>query len=159
MVKFIARHTAGFLVTLILVSLIIAAIFSFLPGDPAVLVGGIGASPEQLESLRMSLGLNLNIFQRYLLWVRTLFTSQTAVSLQYGMPVYRLLGDRLAVTSSIALLACALMVLIACPLGILAAYRKNTWVDSLVSNLTILGLSVPNYLTGILLIWVWGILL
>jgi ABC-type dipeptide/oligopeptide/nickel transport system permease component len=162
MFKFAARHTAGLLITLILVSLIIAAIFSFIPGDPATLLTGTNASPEQREALRESLGLNHNMFQRYVMWIKALFSlhtggAQGAVSTQYGMPINRLLGDRLIVTSSIALLASVFMLLVSVPLGFLAAYKKNTWIDALVNNVSILGLSIPNYLTGILLIWLCGI--
>jgi ABC-type dipeptide/oligopeptide/nickel transport system permease component len=159
MLKFALRHAAGLLVTLLLVSVVTAGIFSLIPGDPALIMAGTDGTREQLESLRESLGVSTNFFERYAVWLKNVFTPGSLISIQYGMSVSRLLVSRLAVTSSIAFFAIAIMLVISVPLGFLAAYKKNTWVDALVSNCAVVELSIPNYLTGILIIWIFGITL
>ena len=159
MLKFALRHAAGLLAALLLVSIITAVIFSLIPGDAALAMAGTDATESQLESLRKSLGAPSNGFERYALWFKSVFTPGRLMSLQYGMPVSRLLSSRLAVTSSIALLAVVIMLAISVPLGFLAAYKKNTWIDALINNCAVIGLSVPNYITGILIIWLFGITL
>jgi ABC-type dipeptide/oligopeptide/nickel transport system permease component len=144
---------------MLLVSLITAGIFSLIPGDPVIVLAGTGASPEQIEALRESLGLKAGVFERYLAWLKSVFSLRRIQSVQYGMPVTSLIGSRLAVTSTIALIASLLVLVISVPLGFFAAHKKNTWIDALISNGTVAALSVPNYLTGILIIWICGVTL
>lgn len=156
---FVLRQSAGLLVSLLLVSLITALLFSLIPGDADLVRAGTDIAGARLLSIRESLDAGSNGFVRYVSWLKSVFTPGRLISLQYGTPVSSLLASRLVVTSSVALLAAALMLVIALPLGFLAAAKKNTWIDALVQNAAVLALSLPPYLTGILFIWFFGITL
>ena len=157
--KYIARQIISLLITLLLVSLIIYTIFSIIPGDPVTLLSGVSASQEQIEVLREKLGLDQNLFERYVTWMKGALTADFGNSIQYSIPVKDLVWDRLVVTSSLALLSIIIVLLISFPLGILSAYFNNKFLDKFISNTVVLGLSIPNYFLGILLIWVFGIIL
>jgi peptide/nickel transport system permease protein len=159
MTRYVLRHILSLIVTLFLVSVIIVCIFSAIPGDPVTLLSGTSASPEQLDALREKLNLNQSLVTRYAFWLKNALHGDFGESIQYARPVKELILDRLAVTSTLALLAIVLILGVSIPLGILLSFYRNTAFDAVVSNALIAGLSVPNYLAGIVLIWLFGIVL
>jgi ABC-type dipeptide/oligopeptide/nickel transport systems, permease components len=159
MAKHIVRQFIGLWVTMLLVSLIIYSIFTIIPGDPVTLLTGVSASPEQIEILREKLGLDQNLFERYLTWVKGALTADFGNSIQYNIPVKDLIWDRLIVTSSLGVLSIAIIFCVSFPLGIASAYFNGRILDKLISNGIILGLSIPSYFLGIFIIWLLGITL
>ena len=157
MTKYIARQFLSLLITMLLVSLIIYSIFSIIPGDPVTLLSGVSASPEQIEILREKLGLDQNLFERYITWIRGALTADFGNSIQYNLPVKDLIGDRLVVTSSLAFLSILIVLCVSFPLGLLSAHFNKRFLDKAINNSIILGLSVPNYFLGIFIIWLLGI--
>jgi ABC-type dipeptide/oligopeptide/nickel transport system permease component len=156
MLRFVLHRAAGLLVSLALVSLITALIFSLIPGDSDLVMAGTNITEARLRELQNS---SSTWFERWRARLKSVFAPGERRSTRYGTTVAGLLASRLAVTASLALLAVALMLVISIPLGFLAAYKKNSWQGALVQNAAVIGLSVPNYLTGILFIWFFGITL
>lgn len=157
MFKYLGQQLLSLVSTLLLVSLIIYIIFSIIPGDPVNLLTGVSASQEQIEILRAKLGLDQNLFVRYITWLKGTLSADFGNSIQYNIPVRDLIGERLVVTSALALLSIVIILLVSIPLGLLSAYYYKTTLDKVVSNSAIIGLSIPNYFLGILIIWLLGI--
>ncbi len=140
----------------------IVAIFVFLllrltPGDPAAIIAGDHATPEQLERIRTTLGLNQPIWIQFVTWVGRLLQGDLGTSLISQIPVTELISRRLEPTLSLALMTIAVSVAIAVPLGVAAAWRHRTWVDRLVMAFSVLGFSVPVFVVGYILIQVFAI--
>ena len=145
--------------TLLLVTVLAFVAFSILPGDPTNSILGLNATQEQIAALRERLGLDLPLWQRYLDWLGGLLTGQLGQSYLYEMPVSQLLGNRVAVTATLAAMSFVLIVAISLPLGILAARHAGGWIDRVVSVLGQVTMSVPNFLLGFLLTCLFSLIL
>lgn len=145
--------------TLLLVTVLAFVAFSILPGDPTNSILGLNATQEQTAALRERLGLDLPLWQRYLDWLGGLLTGQLGQSYLYEMPVSQLLGNRVAVTATLAAMSFVLIVAISLPLGILAARHAGGWIDRVVSVLGQVTMSVPNFLLGFLLTCLFSLIL
>lgn len=152
MADLLARRLATLLLTLWATSVIVFVVLEILPGDPALLVLGTEAREDTLAALRAAMGLDRPAIVRYLDWVGGMLTGDFGQSYTYKMPVAQLIGDRMAVTLPLALLAVLLSTALALPLGILAASRRGRVADWSVMAGSQLGLAVPNFWLGILLI-------
>lgn len=150
--RYILRRLFGLVVTLFLVSLITFVVVHVLPGDPAMLILGHEASPEALANLRASLGLDRPLVMQYLTWLAGALHGDLGQSLRHGLPVTRLIAERLPVTGSLAGLATLLALALALPLGILAAVKEGTALDLAVLLVSQAGLALPAFWVGILLI-------
>lgn len=149
---YILRRLFGLVVTLFLVSAITFVVVHVLPGDPAMLILGHEASPEALAGLRASLGLDRPLPVQYLAWLAGALHGDLGRSLRHGLPVSRLIAERLPVTGALAGLATLLAVAVALPVGILAAVREGTALDLAVLIISQVGLALPAFWVGILLI-------
>lgn len=149
---YILRRLFGLAVTLVLVSLITFVVVHVLPGDPAMLILGHEASPEALAGLRASLGLDRPLPAQYLSWLAGALHGDLGRSLRHGLPVSQLIAERLPVTGALAGLATLLAVAVALPVGILAAVREGTVLDLIVLIVSQVGLALPAFWVGILLI-------
>ena len=128
-----------------------------LPGDPALVMLGIEASPEAVAALRESLGLNRPVPVQYVQWVGRAVRGDLGRSIQYDVPVAGLIVSRLAVTLPLTLMAAGLMILAALPLGVFAATRHRRWGDYATMTLSQLGISVPGFWAGLLLILLFSV--
>ena len=140
----------------------VVALFVFLllrvtPGDPAAILAGDNATPEQLERIRTSLGLNEPLYTQFFTWIGKLLHGDLGVSLISNVPVLKMIGQRVEPSISIALSTIILAVVVAVPLGVIAAWKHGTWVDRLVMGLSVLGFSVPVFVVGYVLIEVFAI--
>jgi peptide/nickel transport system permease protein len=149
---FLVRRLVTMLVTLLFASLIVFVVLEILPGDPALLILGIDAQPEQLAALREQMGLNRPAAVRYLDWIAHLATGNFGTSYAYKVPVWTLITERLGLTVPLALMAFALTSLIGIVTGVFAAARHNRAGDVVVMGVSQLGISVPNFWFGLLLI-------
>jgi peptide/nickel transport system permease protein len=129
------------------------------PGDPAALIAGDLASTDDIARLRTALGLDLPLWQQFLIWAGKLARGDLGTSIFTQVPVAQLLAQRLEPTLSIALVTMTLSVVLAIPLGTLAAYRAGSWIDRLVMLFAVLAFSVPVFLIGYLLIYTFSITL
>jgi len=152
MIALLSRRLAGLAITLLVVSLVIFAVMDFLPGDPASIMLGTSASPETLAALRHELGLDQPLLIRYGQWLAGVFSGNLGQSYTYGVPVAGLIVERLAVTLPLAMIAIVLSVVIALPLGVLAAARRGGIVDAIATVFSQISIAVPAFWVALLLI-------
>lgn len=157
MLTFLARRLIGLLLTLLAVSLVVFLVLEMLPGDAAEMMLGTEARADTLAALRRELGLDRPAPVRYFAWLAGLIQGDFGISHAYGVPVAELIGERLAVTIPLAALAFLLSVLVALPLGMLAAARRGGFPDYGVMAFSQAGLAIPNFWFAILLILVFAV--
>lgn len=159
MMKTLVKRVLLLIATLLLVTILAFVAFSIIPGDPTSSILGVEATQEQIAALRDRLGLDLPIWQRYLHWLGGLLTGDLGESYNYGMPVAQLLSTCVTHTLTLAVLAFVLIVAISLPLGIIAARYEGGVVDRVLTILNQITMSVPNFVAGILLVYVFGLVL
>ena len=150
--RYIFRRVAALAATLFFVSLLVFVVVRVLPGDPALIILGLEASPESLARVRQGLGLDRPVPVQYAKWVGQALRGDLGRSIQYDLPVASLILSRLAVTLPLTLLAAGFMVAAAIPLGVFAATHHRRWGDYLTMTLSQLGVAVPGFWAGLLLI-------
>ena len=151
------RRLAATLPVMAVVAVVVFLLIHLSPGDPAALIAGDLATGEDIAKLRIALGLDKPLWQQFMLWLGRLATGDLGTSIFTQVPVSQLLAQRLEPTASIAALTMGLTLLVAVPLGTLAAYRAGTWVDRLVMLFAVLAFSLPVFLVGYLLVYVFAI--
>jgi peptide/nickel transport system permease protein len=154
---FLIKRALSAIPVMAVVVLFVFLLLRLTPGDPAAIIAGDTATPEQLERIRTALGLNQPIYIQFLAWTGKLLQGDLGTSLISQVPVTRMLGQRLEPTLSIALSTIVLSVLLAVPMGVAAAYRHGTWVDKLVMAISVLGFSIPVFVIGYELIEIFAI--
>ncbi len=128
-----------------------------LSGDPAAILAGDTASPEQVERIRTALGLDRPIYEQFLTWLGQLLRFDLGTSLFTGLPVTTLIAQRIEPTLFLALTTITFSVLVAVPLGVLAAWKSGGWIDRFVMVLSVLGFSVPVFVMGYFLVFTFSI--
>ena len=159
MAKTILKRLLLLIATLLLVTVLAFVAFSIIPGDPTTSILGVDATEEQVIALRTRLGLDLPLWQRYLSWLGGIVTGDFGESYNYAMPVTELLATRLGTTFTLAAMAFVLIVVISIPLGILAARYEGGFVDRIITVLNQITMSIPNFVLGIGLMYVFGLVL
>jgi len=170
MVRFIGRRVFFAIVTILLVSAAVFAIFSFLPFDPAALTCGQRCTPQIIEGNRIKLGFDKPIYEQYWLFLSGIFAGRTygtgAASFSCPAPAFGysfnenacvtdMIKESLPVTLNLAVGALVIWLLLGISLGVIAAKFKNRWPDTSSSVFVLLGTSLPTFVTGLaLLIWV-----
>lgn len=157
MLTFAVRRFIVLLATLVAASAIVFVVLEVLPGDAALLILGTEAQDDTLAALRVQLGLDRPAGERYLDWLVGMATGRTGVSHTYAVPVAELIGERLAVTVPLAFAAFVLSTVIAVPLGMFAATRRNRPGDYGVMAFSQVGMAIPNFWFAILLILVFAV--
>ena len=145
------------LLTLLFVSLLVFLVVRVLPGDPALIMLGIEASPDAVAKMREDLGLNRPVPVQFAEWAGRALLGDLGRSIQYDVPVAGLIVSRLSVTLPLTLMAAALMIAAAIPLGVFAATRHRRWGDYVAMTLSQLGISVPGFWAGLLLILLFSV--
>ncbi len=133
-------------------SMITFGVFQILPGDPVRTMLGTEADPTQIENLRSELGLDRPLYEQYGDWMKGLLTGELGNSIRFSMPVKDLLFDRLPVTMSLAGLTLIIVLTVSLPLGMFAARRQNKLSDVSLSTVTQIGMAVPSFWLGMMLI-------
>ncbi|MCS7207530.1 MAG: ABC transporter permease [Dehalococcoidia bacterium] len=142
---------------LMLVGLIVFALLRVTPGDPAAVLAGEHATPENIAQIRAKLGLDQPIYVQLGRWLGQILRGDLGDSLFTGYKVTTLIRQRLEPTISLAILAEIIAVSLALPMGILAAWRANSWIDRAVMVFAVLGFSVPVFWLGFNLIWLFSV--
>jgi peptide/nickel transport system permease protein len=155
--KYILRRVAALVATLFFVSVLVFVVIRILPGDPASLIMGTEGSPEAAARLRESMGLNRPLVAQYVEWLGRTVRGDLGVSIQYDVPVGRLIVSRLPVTLPLTGLAAVFMIAIALPLGLFAATRHRRVGDYLAMVVSQLGIAVPSFWAGLLLILLFSV--
>jgi peptide/nickel transport system permease protein len=154
---FLVRRLGTFIATLVGASVVVFLALEVLPGDPAYAILGPDADPSAYAALRRQFGLDLPVAQRYLAWVGGMLAGDFGTSYAYSVPVAGLIAERLAVTVPLAALAMALTVVVALALGVYAASRHNRLGDYGAMAVSQLGIAIPNFWFGIMLILVFSV--
>ena len=152
MVPALARRALSLALALVAASVVVFAMLQAVPGDPAAFMLGTGARPDTVAALRAELGLDAPLPARYLDWVAGMLRGDLGTSYTYRAPVAELVADRVGVSVPLALYALALTVAIALPVGIVAAARRGGAADWAAMGATQLGIAVPNFWFGMLLV-------
>jgi len=150
--RYVARRVAALAATLVFVSALVFVVVRVLPGDPAAIILGTEGSPEALARLRESMGLNRPLAVQYVEWLGGALRGDLGRSIQYDLPVGALIVSRLPVTLPLALLAALFMTAAALPLGVYAATHHRRAGDYLAMIVSQVGISVPQFWSGLLLI-------
>ncbi len=157
MLAFIVRRLLATIPVLLMVAVVVFAILRLSPGDPAVIMAGDSASPERIVQIRQQMGLDKPLVAQFGLWFVNLLQGDLGASLMSGLPVTKLISGRLAPSLSLAALTLIFTLLVAIPLGIVAAWRQGRLIDRAVMGFSVLGFSVPVFVTGYVLIWIFAI--
>lgn len=159
MIKIFLKRLLLLIVTLLLVTVLAFVAFSIIPGDPTDTILGLNATQEQIAALRAELGLDLPLWQRYLNWLAGFVTGNFGTSYNFDMPVADLLADRIVPTMTLAILSFLLIVIISIPLGLLAARYEGGWLDRILTVLNQVSMSIPNFVMGIAIVFLFGLVL
>ena len=157
MLAFVSRRLLATIPVLEMVAVVVFAILRFSPGDPAIIMAGDGATPERIVQIRQTMGLDQPVIKQFFIWGGKLLQGDLGTSLMSGVPVTKLIAQRLEPSMSLAVLTLVFTLLVAIPLGILAAWRQGRLLDRAVMGFSVLGFSVPVFVTGYLLIWLFAI--
>lgn len=157
MATYIARRLLAFAPTLLVVSLLLFLLLDFIPGDPTYVLLGNDAGQTEVEALMERLGLDRPLHERVLEWYGKALRGDLGRSYYLGMGVSQAILERVPVTFTLAAASLLLALLIAVPVGIIAAVNSNTWVDAVIMLLSLAALSVPNFVIGLLLIYLVAI--
>ena len=157
MLRYILRRVLLAVPTLVLASAAIFLILHLIPGDPAAIVAGADATPAQVAAVRKDLGLDQPLVVQYGIWVDHVLRGDFGNSLIGKYPVWDQIKRAYPATLELTIGALVLALLIAVPLGLLAALHPRSWLDRAISALSAFGIGIPNFLLGILLILVFSL--
>ncbi len=157
MLQFLLRRILAVLPVLFVVSLVVFLILRLAPGDPAAVIAGNSATNDDIAKIQVQLGLDRSIPVQYGIWMGNVFRGDLGFSYYLNKPVTELIAQRVEPTLSLAFGTVILALLIAVPLGTVAAWRMGGWLDRLLSGFSVAGFSVPVFVIGYLLIYLFAI--
>ncbi|MGW2821930.1 ABC transporter permease [Streptomyces sp. NPDC001443] len=155
--RYLLRRFAFLLVSLALASVVLFVLLRLLPGDPANALTSVGASPEQIAAARHSIGSDRPLPEQFTHWLGQLASGDLGTSFVSSLPVGPEVTARLNVTVPLTLAAFVLAVVIAVPVGFVAAHKRHTWYGALLSGISQLGIAVPVFWLGMILIAVFAL--
>jgi peptide/nickel transport system permease protein len=153
---YILNRLLSIALTLVLISIITFAVTNILPGDVAMMVLGTQSNPAALAGLRETLGLNDPLVVQYGRWVGGMLTGHFGQSLMFKVAIGPLLLQKMEASALIVVMSMAMALACAIPLGVWSAVHRNRWQDSTASNAALLGISLPDFFWGIVLILVFA---
>ena len=159
MAAYLLRRLLATIPVVGIVAVLVFLMLRLTPGDPAAVIAGDNASTEQIEIIRSRLGLDLPIVQQFAIWISNILRGNLGESFFFKKTVGELILGRVEPTLSLAALTMLISVAVAIPLGVLAAYKSGTWIDRIVMGFSVLGFSVPVFVIGYALIYVFAITL
>jgi peptide/nickel transport system permease protein len=157
MLRFLLQRLLALIPVLFIVAVIVFLILRLTPGDPAAVIAGNSASNDDIERIREQLGLNQPLWSQFGIWLSGVLLGDLGYSFYLNRPVTELILQRIEPTLSLAFGTIVLAILVAVPLGTLAAWRMGGWLDRLLSGFAVAGFSVPVFVVGYLLIYLFAI--
>jgi peptide/nickel transport system permease protein len=157
--RYLIVRVIGVIPTLIGISILVFGVTYLIPGDPALIMAGSEATPEVVANLRQQWGLDQPVYVRYLAWLGNIARGNLGDSYFSRQTVLQLVGNALPVTVELAILSLLVAVLIAIPTGIVSAVKAGSWFDLCAATLGFIGLSIPSFWLGIMLIYVFAVYL
>ena len=157
MLIYILRRLMATIPVMAVVSLLVFSLLFFAPGDPAALIAGDQATPDDIERVRLRLGLDRPFFTQFSSWLARLAQGDLGTSLFTNLPVAEMIAQRIEPTLSLMALTLTLAVVIAVPLGVAAAWCTDTWIDRVIMAIAVFGFSVPGFVVGYALAYVFAL--
>lgn len=157
MISYILRRLAATVPVLFTVAVMVFLLLRLTPGDPAAIIAGDNATSQQILDIRTKLGLEQPMLQQFVIWLGNILRGDLGESFFFRKTVFELISERVEPTLSLAVLTIVLAVVIAIPLGVVAAYKQGTWIDRIVMGFSVIGFSVPVFVIGYLLIYIFAI--
>ena len=157
LLAFLTRRLLATVPVMLMVAVLVFLMLRLTPGDPAAIMAGDNASAAQVEEIRGRLGLDRPLLSQFALWVGRLLQGDLGESFFFKRPVAELIAQRAGPTVALATTTILLSILVAVPLGVLAAWRHGSLVDRLVMGFSVLGFSVPVFVLGYALIYLFAI--
>ena len=157
MQRYIVKRLLAAVPTMIIVGIVVFAAIHLAPGDPASVIVGDEATPEMVEKMRQDMGLNEPIIVQFWKYITSIATLDLGSSIFSGHEVTFLLRQRLQPTLSLASMGLSMAIIIAVPLGVLAAWKFNTWIDRVVMIFALVGYAVPYFVLGYMLMWTFAV--
>jgi len=157
MLAYIGKRLLATIPVMAVVAVLVFAMLRLTPGDPAAILAGASATTQDVADIRAKLGLDAPLLTQFFAWIGRMATGDFGESFFFKKQVAELVADRIEPTLMLALTTMTLSILVAVPLGVLAAYRQGTWIDRIVMGFAVLGFSVPVFVIGYVLIYVFAI--
>ncbi len=154
---YILRRILATIPVMAVVALFVFSLLYLAPGDPAAVIAGDQATPEDVERIRASLGLDRPYLVRFGAWVGDILSGDLGTSIFTNLPVSTMIAQRVEPTLSLCVLTLILAVSIAVPMGVVAAWKQGTAIDRAVMGFAVLGFSVPVFVVGYLLAYVFAL--
>jgi peptide/nickel transport system permease protein len=154
---YIVRRLLATIPVIAIVALVVFSILHLAPGDPAAVIAGDQATPEQIAAIQARLGLDRPFHEQFLVWLGNLFQGDFGTSIFSNLPVTTLFLQRLEPTIALTVTTTLVTVGLAVPIGVIAAWRAGSWVDRAVMTFAVLGFSFPVFVIGYILIFVFAI--
>jgi peptide/nickel transport system permease protein len=150
---YIIKRILATIPVMTVVAVFVFGLLRLTPGDPAAVIAGDYASPQDVERIRQKLGLDKPLHMQFGIWISQVLRGDLGTSIFSGLPVTRLIGQRLEPTLALTALTMAIAITLAIPLGVLAAWKAGTWVDRGVMMFAVLGFSLPVFFLGFVLMY------
>jgi peptide/nickel transport system permease protein len=157
MLAYIARRLLATIPVMAIVAVLVFSMLRLTPGDPAAIIAGAAATSQDIIDIRARLGLDRSIVAQFFVWIGHVLTGDFGESFFFKKQVAALIADRIGPTLALATTTMILSVLIAVPLGVIAAWKQGTWIDRLVMGFSVLGFSVPVFVVGYVLIYIFAV--
>ena len=148
MYGYILRRLLATIPVMLIVALVVFLLLHLTPGDPAAIIAGDYARPEDIARIRKNLGLDRPLYVQFFSWLGAVLSGDLGVSIFSELPVAKLIGQRLEPTIALSISTTIFAILVAVPLGTIAAYKAGTMVDRAVMAFAVLGFSVPVFVIG-----------
>lgn len=156
--KFVLKKITGLIIALLIVSMLAFLAFEVIPGDPARSILGTEATEAKVQALREEMGLNRPLPQRYGQWVKDFLTGDMGTSYSYQVPVREMIGDKIPITITLAVMAFFFILLFSIPISLLSVRYENRFVDRFFLILNQVTMSIPPFFIGIVFTFLFGLL-
>jgi len=157
MLVYLIKRILAVIPVMLIVAVIVFLMLRLTPGDPAAIIAGDAATSADIDLIREKLGLERSLIEQFVLWIGNMLGGDFGESFYYKRSVTSMILDRIWPTLALATFTIVIACVVAVPLGTLAAYKQGSWLDRTVMGMSVLGFSVPVFVIGYVLIYVFAV--